>query len=363
MRCLLLIGIVFWIACSPGPGSDSPFDASPARDAGSGNDAALPTDAPTPQPTCASEHLGTDDGCDCGCNVVDADCPTPLTIGSCEYENCETGFELDPSDPTQCVPTPPIVVPAGWTCAATAYDDGVCNCGCGVNDDKDCPAAPTISSCSANSCPSGMWPDRNNPTACVAAVSGWTCTYKQYYDTSCTCGCGVKDPTCPTDPHITQCTVDGCPSGQSPNPTQPTQCMTNAPQDKWTCSLALLDNGQCDCGCGAIDTDCPANATASSCVNVHCGSQEQLKPGNIGVCWEVCVASTTTVGNATCTNHGSISIFNECNYNVSGCSDGRTYEVECVSGECVCRVNGMCVKHVTGSCSLNFTCGWNIVET
>ena len=34
--------------------------------------------------TCLPEYFGTDDGCDCGCGVVDPDC-ADMTMGSCEY--------------------------------------------------------------------------------------------------------------------------------------------------------------------------------------------------------------------------------------------------------------------------------------
>jgi hypothetical protein len=52
--------------------------------------------------TCSTSFYGSEDGCDCGCGIVDADCAS-LAPESCEYEQCETGFSLDPADTTQCI--------------------------------------------------------------------------------------------------------------------------------------------------------------------------------------------------------------------------------------------------------------------
>jgi hypothetical protein len=31
----------------------------------------------------------------------------------------------------------------------------------------------------------------------------------------------------------------------------------------WTCSPSYYDDGLCDCGCGAVDLDCPTNNAAN----------------------------------------------------------------------------------------------------
>jgi hypothetical protein len=367
IRLTLAVAALFYIGAVGACETTSPHDpdagAASADSAPGSPDAAPPSPDAAPVPTCPASWLGSGDGCDCGCGVFDPDCPSPLSADACVTDNCGADYDLDPADPVRCIATQ---VPAGWTCSAYYYgDDGVCSCGCGAFDDKDCdlPLTPEQCSYSQNGCPSGQTPDPDDPTACETAPAGWTCHWSDYYDDRCNCGCGVADPQCPPSPHVSDCQYDGCPSGQSPDPGALTQCISNAPQDQWTCDLALLaDGGQCDCGCGAEDPDCGTDATAAACDVVHCGTKEELKPGQTAACWELCVASPQPVGNATCTNGGSISIFNSCQRSLSACTDGRTYEVECSGGQCVCRVNGQCVGHATGGCSLNSTCGWSLID-
>lgn len=55
--------------------------------------------------TCQDSYYGTDDGCDCGCGIVDPDCEG-ITIESCDYLACDPGFSVDPIDITSCVETP-----------------------------------------------------------------------------------------------------------------------------------------------------------------------------------------------------------------------------------------------------------------
>jgi hypothetical protein len=354
------LGFLVLIACNDTAGQ-APPDGGQTGDGGQTTDGPAQPDAPTPiTGACEPSHLGGNDGCDCGCGVTDSDCASPLTVGACQYDNCPAGTMLDPAAPTQCKA---IVVPSGWTCGASSYGDGICQCGCGTVD-PDCPSPVTVASCgSTNGCSTGSWPDPANLSTCVTKPAGWTCSLQDYADTTCSCGCGIPDPSCPTAPHISQCLDDGCPSGQSPNPTQPTQCMANAPQDRWTCDLALLaDGATCDCGCGAIDPDCGASPTAAACEATHCGTTDELVPGNIGACWERCHATPpANSGTATCTNGGSISFGSlACGRDVSACSDGHRYEIECEGGTCSCRIDGQCVGHAsTTVCSLS-ACGWNV---
>jgi hypothetical protein len=254
-------------------------------------------------------------------------------------------------------------VPAAWTCGAPAYGDGYCDCGCGAPD-PDCPSPTTLDSCgSSNGCTTGTWPDPDDPSTCVARPAGWTCSEARYTDTTCSCGCGIADPACAADLHISECEQDGCPSGQSPDPTEVTQCMTNAPEDRWSCPLtALADGATCDCGCGAIDPDCGANPTAAACEATHCPAGDDLKPDDIGHCWEVCEATAPAgTGSATCTNGGSFSFGGlACERDASACSDGHSYEIECDGGECSCRIDGQCVGHAeTTACGFS-ACGWAV---
>lgn len=359
----LVFGLVVMAACGGGSSGEALPDGGQTTDASPQvPDGENPPDAPTDpiSESCPSSVLGTNDGCDCGCGVVDPDCDSPLTVGACEYNNCPLGSTLDEQMPTQCLP---IVVPAGWTCDAGSYGDGTCHCGCGIAD-ADCPSPLSITSCgSTNGCSAGTWPDPTNPAMCVTKPAGWTCSVQDWADTTCSCGCGVADPSCPANPHISQCLDDGCPSGKSPDPVAPTTCISNAPQDRWTCDLAkLADGNTCDCGCGALDPDCGAGATAASCDSIACGTQEELKPGDLGACWEKCHATEpANSGSATCTNGGYFSVGSlACTRDASACSDGHRYEIECEYGVCSCRIDGACVGHAsTTACGFS-ACGWSV---
>jgi hypothetical protein len=132
--------------------------------------------------------------------------------------------------------------------------------------------------------------------------------------------------------------------------------MANAPQDRWTCDLALLADGStCDCGCGAIDPDCGASPTAAACEATHCGTTDELKPGNIGQCWERCHATPpANAGTATAPAVGrSHSAARLClTSTCSGMWDRAT--------PAPCRIDGQCVGHAsTTVCSLS-ACGWNV---
>ena len=363
------------LTLAPGCGDDGgntadarpdPDDASLAVDGAIGADGGERFDAApdaAPVLNCPDSWLGTGDGCDCGCGVVDADCPTPTGLDDCVTDSCGDDADADPAEPSQCIPT---LVPAGWTCSPYLYgDDQACTCGCGAFDDEDCAAPLTLDGCDyyVHGCDEGASPDPDDLTQCAPSPAGWTCHWTAYLDDQCSCGCDVADPGCPAAPHLADCDLDGCDAGQSPDPTALTECISNAPQDDWTCDLALLfDGSQCDCGCGAVDPDCGPGATAASCDVIHCASDEELKPGGTALCWERCTPIAESVGDATCTNGGFITIGNACESDLSACSDGHSYQVECGGGECVCRVDNHCVAHTTGGCSLNGTCGWSLID-
>lgn len=64
----------------------------------------------------------------------------------------------------------PVVVPAGWTCPADAYGDGLCDCGCSVRD-EDCPTF-SGSDCVTELCPPGEEVDPLNNTLCKLIPGG-----------------------------------------------------------------------------------------------------------------------------------------------------------------------------------------------
>ena len=101
--------------------------------------------------------------------------------------------------------------PAGWTCESSRHGDGAtCDCGCGVVDpdcgDADatwCDACGAPGSCALleEACDEMIAPRDNS--SCLDAPSGWTCAGEAFADGECDCGCGTQDPDCPSrDPEV-----------------------------------------------------------------------------------------------------------------------------------------------------------------
>jgi hypothetical protein len=88
--------------------------------------------------TCPDYAYGAQDGCDCGCGVADPDCASEL-VGACDYCDDQGSCASDCSDikltdNAQCGGAN-----QGWTCDPQNYGDGsICDCGCGIVD-YDCP--------------------------------------------------------------------------------------------------------------------------------------------------------------------------------------------------------------------------------
>lgn len=92
--------------------------------------------------TCDFAKYGANDGCDCGCGIVDSDCQNEKSKhcdncgleGSCVEgaEASECGGLIPLYNSATCSPFP------GWTCDPLFYasEDG-CDCGCGIPD-PDC---------------------------------------------------------------------------------------------------------------------------------------------------------------------------------------------------------------------------------
>jgi hypothetical protein len=214
--------------------------------------------------TCPASAYG-DGACDCGCGTADVDCTQPdlahcqvcNTFGSCNLADCPG--RIDPADVTTC-----LAPPAGWTCTPSTYGDGkVCECGCGVPD-IDCPDSSAAScdnclaqgSCAQGLCPSSIAPGDN---AHCAIPGRWSCAPSSYGDGICDCGCGAVDVDCPDAraSSCQSCDVTSC----SPLDCGGVKADDNAhcptPPYTWRCSPRLYGDGaRCDCGCGAVDPDC-----------------------------------------------------------------------------------------------------------
>jgi len=160
--------------------------------------------------TCLQSYYG-DGYCDCGCGAFDAlDCAdaNESSCGYC-YANCGS-FEtdasscapyIDPTDNSQCAAASDggsatdagSGVPDGWMCPLSYYDDGSCDCGCGVMD-IDCPSASAdaceyCEGCNAGgslSC-SGSPVDPTDNSQCIGSTDGGsagagTVIFSEYFE-------------------------------------------------------------------------------------------------------------------------------------------------------------------------------------
>ena len=342
------------------PGTDaSHSDADASR-----HDAEAPNPDASQLPsgwTCPQDFYGMGDGCDCGCGAHDPDCPVQLTLSDCEFTHCPNNGDVDTDDPSVCAPPPP--VPDGWTCAPSMYNDRECNCGCGVWD-LDCSGQELRNCQETHGCPSGMAPSPADWTQCAAFEEAWTCDWMDYFDSECDCGCGTADPACPAATHFSDCASDGCERGEAPNPRDTTECIDDPPQHGWTCdATAFFDGSQCDCGCGALDLDCPMSHTASDCDVTHCGAGHELNPEDLTDCNRACAEAPEDSGRARCTNGGMFSVGAlACTRNLSACDDGHRYRIECERGECTCFVDGRCTSVFDGSSCSFSGCGWFLID-
>ena len=169
--------------------------------------------------TCGFAAYGDGATCDCGCGVVDPDCDSlaiaACEASGCrpgtEVSSDDTTTCVQAAAFTGARP--------GWWCPAAWYagDDG-CDCGCGLID-PDCPRAPQGSDCAQQGCIYGPVPaqtevDTNNLAQCVemgTAPAAWTCDANWYAaGDGCDCGCGIADPDCEAE-SFEYCAHSGCP--------------------------------------------------------------------------------------------------------------------------------------------------------
>jgi hypothetical protein len=226
--------------------------------------------------TCSTAQFGADDGCDCGCGVVDPDCADDsaascLRCPSCiePEESCAGSAKVVADDNSSC---------SGWLCPSGFYgtDDG-CDCGCGILD-PDCPSDDPVECdfCSACGDPNVTCSDStlvevDDNTQCAAAAT-WTCdpTFYGVLD-GCDCGCGIFDPDCTGVTHAACLYCDACGDdtancGGSASIDPNANALCAAPPE-WRCDPLWYDSeilDDCDCGCGAPDPDC-ASIDASEC--------------------------------------------------------------------------------------------------
>ena len=219
--------------------------------------------------TCLALRLHNDQ-CDCGCGVPDPECERIDDIEECD--DCSapgscSGAEtcpgrIDPDNTATCL------APAdGWTCAIDKYgDETSCDCGCGAPDPdcrdatlRSCDTCAELGACSVSGCPGTIVADDN---AHCLEPEGWLCELYQYGDGFCNCGCGALDRDCPDrDPASCEyCPQETC-SCDNVDPADNTLC--TVPGWSWTCDDAAFGDGVCDCGCGYRDRDCDSHEVAA----------------------------------------------------------------------------------------------------
>jgi hypothetical protein len=233
--------------------------------------------------------------CNCGCGAFDADCDStdPDSCDRCNVEGACSGQDcpgtIDPDDVRKCMKPDP---PPEWSCEDASFGDGlVCHCGCGAFD-VDCRDT-TLDACDdCVACGACGGVDPSDLSSCLPTPDGWTCPDESYADSVCDCGCGVLDPDCSGN-DIDNCGY--CPPGscsfsdcRDVDPTDITSCDRDVPEG-WVCPENQFGDLACDCGCGALDEDCPSSS-ASVCD--FCDS-----PGS---CSEACPGDINPEDNAVC---------------------------------------------------------------
>ena len=206
-------------ACTP---ANNGNDAGTTTDAGgnnnNGDDAGTQTDGgggggvPAGW-TCDDTWYGADDGCDCGCGVLDTDCADSSLL-SCDTLNCPTGE------------TP--LLENNATCTAPVCGDGT-NAGTILQSDvEECDDGNTMSGdgCSANCTVEEGYACPALGGACSMLPAGWTCSPNYYgTDDGCDCGCGAPDADCPMPTDLDSCEFDWCEDPATADPTDVTQCI------------------------------------------------------------------------------------------------------------------------------------------
>ena len=230
--------------------------------------------------TCSPWTYADGEKCECGCGIPDPDCKdaTAASCDNCLAEgSCAKGLcpsSIVPGDNTRCQ------IPAQWSCAPETYGDGVCNCGCGVVD-VDCPDAKASSceKCDSSSCDQFACQVETDDSAhCVNPPLTWTCSARLYHDgTRCDCGCGAVDPDCASlgvaacdkcdDPG--SCSAVACPG--LIDVTANGDCTRPAEPPGWTCGPGIYGDSVCDCGCNVPDIDCRTPDVAACIRCEECG--------------------------------------------------------------------------------------------
>jgi cysteine-rich repeat protein len=186
--------------------------------------------------TCEPSYYGTDDGCDCGCGILDPDCPS-LSSSACDYNNCTSGTPLPNNNPL---------------CAVAVCGNGVLQPGEQCDDGNLVPGDGCSPQCTIENMglcgngalePGEQCDDGNN-------APGDGCSSFCTNEFPPTCGNGFLDGN-------EQCDDGNNVAGDGCSPF----CTEEVPPT-WTCPPWWYDSGGgCDCGCGTQDLDCESSSS------------------------------------------------------------------------------------------------------
>jgi hypothetical protein len=112
-----------------------------------------------------------------------------------------------------------------------------------------------------------------NDNTCEA--SEWTCDDSWYGDGECDCGCGALDIDC-DGPYAADCdwTFQCTNQWLVVDPNQNWRCIDPPPApDEWDCDPSWYGDDFCDCGCGVIDYDCDGPYAADCDWTFKCTDQ------------------------------------------------------------------------------------------
>lgn len=110
--------------------------------------------------------------------------------------------------------------------------------------------------------------------ALAQAPAGWECDPAAWQNAVCDCGCGVIDIDCPDDSTFVACETSACATGQVPWEHSPQNCMASACGDGWAdaergeaCDdFEALAGGGCNADCSAVNDGYTCGSGAAGCV-------------------------------------------------------------------------------------------------
>ncbi len=189
--------------------------------------------------TCPEDWYG-DEGCDCGCGVIDIDCPDALA-SSCEYYGrCNIyGTAVDLENNAICIED----ICGNAQVVDESCDDGnlIDGDGCGSNCQVE----------RGYYC--GLHPEGIQPVSvCEETPENTRCPTRLLEDDLCHCGCDVIDPVCPSST-LEECEIiGGCyiEQGEVIDPASPQNCVENTCGDGWLAQAEVCDDGNLNNGDG-----------------------------------------------------------------------------------------------------------------